>query len=211
MTSFNFELAGVIGLTQKEKEFLHMDSSPEEFQKRLLRDFPYDFEEDGVEHFGSFRFALRRGKAHCFTGAMLGAACIYLNDLGPPLVLRIDAVDMAHHLAVYWKGGKIGSIGASRHAELTGKPPLFTSYKDLVMSYYPDYYNDITNDPSDLTMRGYAGPVDLSIFGRSWLTAEESLTDIVDYFDMLPHIRLFPEKPDIYAEFKKQGDFYFIA
>ncbi|MBI2857428.1 MAG: hypothetical protein HYX95_03825, partial [Chloroflexi bacterium] len=149
--------------------------------------------------------------AHCFSGAMLGAAFIYLNDLGPPLVLRIEARDMAHHLAVYWRGGKIGSLGSSRHPELTGKPPRFSSYSDLVLSYYPDYYNDVTNDPTDLTMRGYAGPVDLTIFGRRWLVAEDSLTEIVDYFDRLPHIKLFPGKPEMYAEFPKKGEFYFLA
>ncbi len=208
---FNSKLAGSIGLTETEKQFLREDSTPGEFQKRLVRDFPYDFEEDGVEHFGSFRFALRKGQAHCFTGAMLGAAYIYLNDLGPPLVLRIEARDMAHHLAVFWRDGKIGSLGSSRHAELTGKPPLFTSYRDLVMSYYPDYYNDVTNDPSDLTMRGFGGPVDLSIFGPGWLVSEDSLTGIVEYFDRLPQIKLFPGKPDMYAEFQKQGDFYFLT
>lgn len=207
---FNSELAETIGLTEKEMEFLKIDDTPEEFQKRMIRDFPYDFEEDGVEHFGSFRYALRKGKAHCFTGAMLGAAYIYLNNLGSPLVLRIEARDMAHHLAIYWKGGKIGCLGASRHIGLTGKPPHFTSYRDLVISYYPDYYNDITNDPADLTMRGYAGPMDLTIFGHGWLVAEDSLTDIVDYFDRLPQIKLFLEKPELYAEFRKQGDFYFI-
>lgn len=207
---FNSELAETTGLTEAEKEFLRLDDYPEEFQKRMVRDFPYDFEEDVEEHFGSFRYTLKRGKAHCFTGAMLGAAFIYLNDLGPPLVLRIEARDMAHHFAIYWRDGKVGSIGSSRHIELTGKAPHFTSYRDLVMSYYPDYYNDITNDPSDLTMRGFAGPVDLSIFGYRWLVSEDNLIEIVQYFDKMPHIKLFPDKPEMYAPFQKHGDLYFV-
>lgn len=207
---FNSELAENTGLTEAEKEFLKLDSTPGDFQKRMVRDFPYDFEEDGIEHFGSFRYTLRRGKAHCFTGAMLGAAYIYLNGLGRPLVVRIDAADMAHHFAIYWRNGKAGSIGSSRHIELTGKPPQFGSYEDLIVSYYPDYYNDITNDPADLTMRGYTGPVDLTIFGHSWLVAENSLTEIVEYFDKMPHIKLFPDRPELYAQFQKHGNFYFV-
>ncbi len=204
------KLCEQVGLTESEISVLELSRTPEEFQQFINENFPYDYEEDGIDNYQSFRTVLKEKKAHCWAGMVMGAAYIFLNNLGPPLIMRIEASDMPHQLAVYWKDGKVGSLGASRHTELTGKSPRFNSYRDLVMSYYPHYYNDITNDKNDLTMRGIGGPIDLRMFGTEWLTADRDLTEIVDYLDGVPYSMLFPNKPELYKDFKTVGKFYFL-
>jgi hypothetical protein len=78
--------------------------------------------------------------------------------------------DFDHNLIVYRRAGLWGSVSQSRHEELRGKPPTFASLRELVLSYYPDYFSDWTHDRNDLTLRGFSPPIDLRAFGPGWVT-----------------------------------------
>jgi hypothetical protein len=193
----NLALAKEIGMTQEEIDILACHRTPEEFQE-FLKQFPYNMQDYDKETYWSFRKALREGKFDCFSGAMTGAAYILMNNLGPPLIVCIEAMDVDHNLAAYWRDGKVGSIAASRDPNLTGKPPQFKSYTELAMSYYPFYYNEFTQDKSDISMRGLSMPIDLRVFGYRWITAEENMDEIEKYLYEITYTMLFPGKPGIY-------------
>lgn len=190
---FQYDLAERIGLCPKEIQLLASFDTPERFQD-YIRDKKYAYQ----DVFQSFRVACQAEDINCFGGAMMGAAYVMLHGLGPPLMLCMEAGDgdSDHNIAVYWQDGRVGSLTASRHVELTGKPACFKSYEELVLSYYPDYRNCVGGSH---TLRGYSAPIDLSIFRDSWLLSETNLKEIESYLYAVPYRKLFPNDVDIYA------------
>jgi hypothetical protein len=118
----------------------------------------------------------------------------------PPLIVCMEGRDIDHIVFVYKRNGRWGSVAKSRDENLLGREAKYRSLKDLVMSYYPFFYNLFTNDRTELTMRGYA-KVDLGIFDRDWITTEDDLTFIVDHLYQIPYRKLFPRS--------KEDRFYF--
>ena len=76
---------------------------------------------------------------------------------------------------------------------LIGREPIYRTLWDLVMSYFPFYWNYWTGDRQDLTLRGYA-TMKLERFCRDWVTAEEDLWFIEDYLYGIPYRALFPRR-----------------
>jgi hypothetical protein len=213
-TEFRFKagsdghLAGPMQLTSEETTLLNQFKTPEDFQD-YIRSKKYNYQ----DVFQSFRQALRAKEINCFGGAMMGAAYIYFRQLGPPMVICMEAGhgDSDHNVAVYWKNGRVGSITASRSEALTGRPAIFRSYADLVMSYYPAYQGDGADSAGTNTLRGFCAPVDLRLFGERWLSADDSLVEIESYLYSIPYRKLFHNRPAIYADtIPAGGDFYYF-
>jgi hypothetical protein len=130
---------------------------------------------------------LRDRVAHCIEGALLAAAAFRMHGL-PPVIVDMEAVrDDDHLLAVFRHGRFWGAVGKSNYAGLRFREPVFRSLRELVMSYYPFYYNL----DGEFSLRTYSRPVDLRRFdGIGWMTAEEELWAINDYLCEIPHRRL---------------------
>jgi hypothetical protein len=101
--------------------------------------------------------ALRERKAHCFDGGLLGA--LALCRLGYParIVDIIPYDDDDHILALFEVDGYLGAVAKSNFAGLRYREPVYRSLRELVMSYFDDFYN--TN--SVRSMRGYTRPMNL--------------------------------------------------
>ena len=183
--------------TQAERTLIRRLNTPAKVQEFLVREIEYDNQdelESGDETWRSLRRVLREKKAHCFEGA-LAAAAILMQHGYPPLILCMEARDIDHVLFLYKRADKWGSVAKSRDDNLLSRAPQFRTLRELVMSYYPFFYNLETNDLTDITLRGYA-KVDLRIFERDWVTAEEDLTFIEDHLYQIPYRKLFPRGPE---------------
>jgi hypothetical protein len=91
----------------------------------------------------SFRGVVRHGTAHCLEAAL--AAAVILEQHGyPPLVLSFESVDKLDHVIfVYRTARGWGSVARSRDPGLHGRKPVFTTPRNLALSYV-DPYVDFT-------------------------------------------------------------------
>ncbi len=125
------------------------------------------------------RTVLRDGKGHCYDGAVLAAAA--LRRLGfPPLIVEMlpwIGHDDDHILAVFKVDGRWGAIAKSNFVGLRYRDPVYSSLRELVMSYFDVFFN--LN--REKTLRGYTLPLNLARFDRlHWTTRDETMDDIAN-------------------------------
>ena len=174
------------GLSRAELKELQRLRTPERVQK-FLDSLPYNHDTRPHTCF-SPRQVLRHGRAHCMEGAVLAAAAFRLAGR-PPLVVDLAAVrDDDHVLAVFREGGCWGAAAKSSYSGLRFRDPVYRTLRELVMSYFPHYYNP----EGEKTLRSYSRPVNLSRFDpRGWIASEEDVWYIPEYLASIPHTRLF--------------------
>jgi hypothetical protein len=133
------------------------------------------------------RSVLRDRKAHCFDGALFGAAALRL--LGhPPRIVDMKAVrDDDHLLAIFKRKGRFGAVAKSNFVGLRFREPIYRSLRELVISYFDSYYNL----EYEKTLRGYTVPLDLRAFDRiKWASSDDQLELIADKLDHIPTFEL---------------------
>lgn len=119
---------------------------------------------------------LREGQGHCLDGALFAAAALrrighrpQVLDLTPEPLLDDD-----HVLAVFEQGGgfgarAFGAVAKSNFAGLRYREPVFRTLRELVMSYFEDYFNTLGRK----TLRGYTRLLDLSKYDAAgWETSD---------------------------------------
>ena len=144
----------------------------------FLNDLPYN---DRAECRSPLRVLLE-GSAHCAEGAYFAAAALEAMG-GRPLVVDLAAEDDDDHvLAVYRAGGLWGALAKSNTTLLRGREPVYRSLRELVMSYYDMYFNVLGHR----SLRGWAGPLDLSRFD-GWVGTDGDLEFIGDRLTALRH------------------------
>jgi hypothetical protein len=130
---------------------------------------------------------IREKMAHCFDGALFGAAALW--RLGyPPLILYMIATarDDDHLLALYRRDGRWGSVAKSNFVGLRFREPVYRTLRELVMSYFELYYNVAR----EKTLRSYTVPLNLGVYDKqNWMVRDEPLERIAERLD---EIRKFP-------------------
>lgn len=164
-------------------------STPAEIQT-FINKIPINFESDGKDSCMSPLSVLKNKKCHCIEGAFLAASILWLNRIGKPLVVDLRATkdDWDHVVAVFQdkKTKKWGAISKTNHAVLRYREPVYDSIRELVMSYFHEYSDSRGNK----TLREFSEPVNLSIFGKEWITSSEDLWYIYDYLDKVKHFKI---------------------
>ena len=121
---------------------------------------------------------LRDEVAHCLDGALFAAAA--LRQLGhPPRVIDLlpePGRDDDHVLAIYMRNGHYGAIAKSNFVGLRFREPVYRSLRELVMSYFEDYFNI----EGEKTLRGYTRPLDLQTMDRFGWMWQDSGADAVE-------------------------------
>jgi hypothetical protein len=171
-------------LTASEQKIMAGLNSPFKIQS-FLNTIPYSTD----EFYRCPLRVLRERKAHCFDGALFAA--MGLRRLGhPPLILELipNAHDDDHILTVYKQGGFWGAVAQSNFTGLRLREPVFRSVRELVMSYFEDFFNSA----GEKTLLGYRGPINLKSFDRlDWMASDlglERLSDGMDRYRIQPVI-----------------------
>ena len=169
-------------LNQNERKFISKLNSPFQIQS-FLDSVPYSC--DPI-----YRCpiqVLRDRTAHCFDGAVFGAAMLSLIGF-PPLILDMipNGRDDEHMLALFKIDGHWGAIAKSNTVGLRFREPVYRSLRELVMSYFELYYNT----EGEKTLRGYTVPLNLETFDADhWMTSAASMDRIAQRTD---EIRRYP-------------------
>jgi hypothetical protein len=182
--------SGRWGLTREEVQCFKAMRTPCGVQRFLDEQLKYDLEPNGPRC-RSPRLTLADGVAHCMGGALLGAAA--LRVLGhEPLLLHLRPVrDDSHALALFrWKDGCWGAVAKSNYAGLRYREPVYRTLRELVMSYFEQYYNI----GGERSLRAHSTrPCNLARFDRiEWMTSAEPLWEISNSLVGAPHTRLLP-------------------
>ncbi len=135
------------------------------------------------------RRVMREGTAHCFEGALFGAAG--LRFLGyPPLIVDLRAHnDDDHVISVFRINSLWGAVAKSNTTLLRFREPVYRSLRELVMSYFEMYFNT----KGDKSLMNYSRTVNLCKYDhRRWMTCEEDLDYIGEDLDAIPHTDVVP-------------------
>ena len=130
------------------------------------------------------RRVLDERTGHCLEGAIFAAAA--LRVIGrPPLILDLEGeADSDHVLSVFKERGHWGAVAMSNFAGLRYREPVYRTLRELVMSYFDDYYNL----RGERSLRAYSRPVDLSRFDdRDWMTTDRDVWFIPEHLLEISH------------------------
>ncbi len=180
----------MFALTKPELKILKKLSTPIKIQD-FLDSLPVNWEKKG-ETYMSPRRCLKAKKMHCFEGALLAAAALWLRGEKPLLMDFQNSGDEDHVIALYRRNGYWGAISKTNHSTLRYRDPVFKTLRELAMSYFHEYWN---NKNGKKTLVAFSTePFDLRKYGHKWVTAEEDLFDLVDDLDNARHTQVIPKK-----------------
>jgi hypothetical protein len=157
--------------TPAERAVLRSLSTPSRIQG-FLDSLSYRTEDEPA----SPRRVLAERRAHCLDGALLAASA--LRRLGhDPMILGMWAVrDDGHVIAVFRQGSGWGAIAKSNFTGLRYREPVYRSVRELVMSYFEDYFNA----DGERTLRMHTSPLRLARFDRIGWEVEDAAVDAID-------------------------------
>lgn len=166
-------LAG-LGTPRAIQGFLDgLDYSPDDFYRCPLR-------------------VLKEGIGHCFDGAVFAAMALERIGSKPLIIDMIpNKRDDDHVLAVFKIDGCFGAIAKSNFAGLRFREPIHRTLREMVVSYFEQYYNVA----GEKTLRGYTVPLNLSVFReRPWMTEDGPLEAIAGRLDQIRRFDLLSRK-----------------
>lgn len=119
-------------------------------------------------------------QAHCLDGGLFAAAA--LRRLGdPPVIVDLlpePGLDDDHVLAIFRRAGRWGAVAKSNFVGLRYREPVYRSLRELVMSYFEQFYNS----EGVKTLRSYTRPVDLTRFDHlNWMGSDAGV-DAIEKF-----------------------------
>ncbi|MBM3204538.1 hypothetical protein FJZ48_00975 [Candidatus Uhrbacteria bacterium] len=176
----------MFGLTKKELTLLRTLNTPRKVQNYL--DSLRADNEQVDDTCRSPRTVMREKRAHCLEGAMLAALAFRVHRR-PPLLLDLTSVphDLDHVVAVFKQHGCWGAVSKTNHAVLCYREPVYRSIRELVMSYFHEYFDHA----GFKTLRSYSNPVHLSRFDKqNWMINEKENWFIAEYLVDVKHIPL---------------------
>ena len=183
------------GLNSREWKILKKLSNPKKIQD-FLNSLPFNFEKRGETNM-SVRRSLSLGHVHCFEGALVAAAALWIRG-EVPLLLDLKTVrpDLDHVVALFKRDGYWGAISKTNHAVLRYREPVYRDVRELAMSYFHEYFlpKGLSSPAGKKTLRSFSKPFNLAKHGMGWLTDEEDLFDLAHALDISPHIKILSHK-----------------
>ncbi len=137
-------------------------------------------------HEDRYRCALnvvRDRTAHCYDGAIFAAAMLRrLGHRARILDMLPNDRDDDHLLALFQVDGHWGALAKSNFSGLRYREPIHRTVRELVISYFEDYFNAL----GEKTLRAYTRPVNLARFDRlNWETDDAALDAIADHMEVV--------------------------
>jgi hypothetical protein len=174
-------------LSKTEYEQVTLLISPVKIQA-YLDETPYSSD----DFYRCPRRVIQDRKAHCFDGALFAAAMLVRIGF-PPLILELlpNTRDDDHLLAVYRRYGHWGAVAKSNFVGLRYREPIYKSIRELVMSYFEQYYNTAR----EKTLRGYTIPMNLKGFNSlNWMIKDEPLDLIANRLDEIRRFTILSKR-----------------
>ena len=175
-------------LTKTEIALFKKLNTPQKVQN-YLDALPINFERDG-ETCMAPRSVIKNKKAHCMEGALFAAA-VFLYYKRKPLLLHLKATknDYDHVIALFHEKSGWGAVSKTNHATLRYRDPVYKSVRELVMSYFHEYFPD----NGKKSLYAYSQPLDLRKFKNlNWLVSDDDAWRIDWAFDDMPHKIIVP-------------------
>lgn len=181
-----------LGYDKEEVRLFKKLNTPSKIQD-YLNSISFNFEKKGQTCF-SPREVIKNKSAHCAEGAMFAAAVLEFNG-HEPLIMDLRSTtkpyDYDHVVAVYKKDRCFGAISKTNHAVLRYREPVYKTIRELVMSYFHEYFLD----SGKKTLREYSDLLDLNKFNKlNWRTTTEHLFEIPAYLDDIKHYKILTTK-----------------
>ena len=132
---------------------------------------------------------LRDRKGHCFDGALFAAMALRRTGR-PPVVMELipNDRDDDHLIALFKQCDCWGSVAQSNFTGIRFREPVYRSLRELVMSYFEDFFNSA----GEKTLLGYRSPINLKVFDRlDWMASDaglETLSNAMDRYRIHPLI-----------------------
>lgn len=175
----------MVSFTEEELKILKSLDNPRKIQD-FLNSLKINFEEEG-DTCMSPRMVLKKRKCHCIEGAMLACAAFLIHGKKPLIVdLTSSKDDFDHVIAVFQENGKWGAISKTNHAVLRYREPVYNSIRELVMSYFHEYFDN----NGKKTLRSFSDAIDLSKLGEKWITSEEDVWEVPEYLVRVKHYKI---------------------
>jgi hypothetical protein len=173
--------------TPEEHKVFASLNTPQKIQD-FLESIPINFEKKG-ETLMSPRRVIQERSAHCFEGALFASAVLlYHGKLAIILDLKTVEGDQDHVVTLYKHGKKWGAISKTNHAVLRFRDALYNSPREIVMSYFHEYFLD----SGIKTLRSYA-TYNLNKVSQNWITDEKDLWYMDKLLDKVKHIPIIPK------------------
>ncbi len=172
-----------------EYKLLSKLNTPQKIQT-FLESIPFNHETKG-ETCMSVASVLRENKAHCIEGAFVACACLMLGGRQPKIVsLKVnDTHDDDHIIVIFKENGYFGALSKTNHAVLRYRDPVYKSIRELVMSYFHEYF--LYKDGKK-TLIGYTKPINMKQYRTSWITSTNDVFDIGNAIYKTPVISIIP-------------------
>ncbi len=174
--------------SKKEKILLKSMDTPAKVQD-FLNSLPFNFEKEGETVKSPIR-TMRERNAHCLEGALLGSYILSLHGF-PPLLLHLKTTrnDFDHVIAPFQIRGRWGALSKTNHSVLRYREPVYKSVRELVMTYFHEYFTD----DGKKNLRKYSLPLNMKVFEPGWETEEEDLWGVDDELDKIKHYDVAPK------------------
>ena len=100
------------------------------------------------------------------------------------------ARDDDHVLAIYKQHGHWGALAKSNYSGLRFREPVYRTVRELVMSYFEQYYNV----GREKTLWGYTMPLNLKTFDKlNWMGRDEPLETILQRLGKIRRVPVLTE------------------
>jgi hypothetical protein len=135
------------------------------------------------------------GKASCIEGAMLACAMLAYHGYSTSLLdLKVDAknnIDCDHVVAIFKIDKHFGAISKTTHSVLRYREPVYSSIRELAMSYFHEYFLD----DGTKTLRSFSTKFPLlKKYKTNWITEKNDLYEIACELDNSPHTQILTQK-----------------
>jgi hypothetical protein len=177
------------GLTKEEVNILKKLDTPHKIQI-FLDNIPRNFEPHGDTCMSPHK-VLKENRCHCIEGAMLAyTAFLVQKKKAFILDLTANSKDFDHVIVIFKEEGYWGAISKSNYAVLRYREPIYKTIRELVMSYFNEYIDQVGNK----TLRSYSKPVNLKKIGYKWITSEEDVWEVPNLLIETKHYAVLNKK-----------------
>lgn len=179
-----------------QQQLIDSLNTPDKIQQFIDSEITYDPDREDR----SVQQVLADKMGECYNGALLATVCLLNQGIESSIIELLARQDEEHILCVYKQNNKFGAIAQSKMLGLKSRHPIYTSIRDLVISYM-EFYFDFDGR---LTLSSHTDWFDLSPYNLRWLSDSQTVVQIGKDLRQAPHQPLVGEsEPFFYVSPKR--------